>query len=301
MRNKNIILFVYLLLAGYCVQAQGLLDTLDKEYKDSVQYTSATFKSSRILLGHSVETRKSGVLEISAFNRFWNIPQTDSRSQSFIADKMSTRFGLDYAISDRLTLGVGGTTFDDIFDGYLKYRVIRQANKNGLPFSMTLFQNVSYLSTSRVRFGSLFLEENKDRFSYTTQMILASKITTNLSLQISPTFVHRGYSPSEDDPRNHFVLGFGGRYKVGNHISVASEYFYVTNPIESIDTYGAFSLGVNWEVGGLILQFYMTNARNIAEDAFLISTPNNFNFNDSNFNFGFNATYNIQLAKKKSE
>ncbi|MEM7382600.1 MAG: DUF5777 family beta-barrel protein, partial [Bacteroidota bacterium] len=83
----------------------------------------------------------------------------------------------------------------------------------------------------------------------------------------------------------------------GGHVSVVSEYYYTTNPIESFDTYGPFALGVNWELGDVMLQFMLTNAVNMVEDAFIAQTRNNFNFRNPNLNFGFNATYIIHFKR----
>ena len=112
---------------------------------------------------------------------------------------------------------------------------------------------------------------------------------------MSPTFVHRTSSRFEEDDHNHFAIGFSPRYKLGNHVSLVSEHYYVANPLKSLDTYGAFVLGVNWEVSDLLLQFKMTNIQIFTEDAFITQTSRNFNFKDGNFFFGFHATYHIQL------
>ena len=299
MKNRLLLLYGFLFFGiSHTLQSQGLLDSLDLEYKDTTFYVSATFKHTYIVMGQSVETRKAGVLEISAKNRFWNIPRPDnSRNRSFVADKMSTRFGLAYAISDRFTVGAGATTFDGIFDGFLKYRLIRQ-QKNKVPVSVTLFQNTSYRSRAYAAFP--LPEDSSDRFSFTTQAMVASKITSKFSVQVTPTFVRKGAAKVPGDIQNHFAIGLGARYKIGNHVSIASEYFYVANPPDLFERYNAFTLGVNWEIGGLILQFHMTNSPNFVEDAYIINTPYNFNFSNPNFNFGFNATYNLQLFRKKS-
>lgn len=295
MKNNKLFLLLFLLLSGfYGLNAQDLLKIVEQEYPDKPLYALATFKATRIAIGHSVETRKKGVLEWHLMNRFWNTPIP---SQSFWADRLSVRFALEYGVSDRFTLGMGGTTWDGIFDGFLKYRLVRQRmGKKGSPFSVTVFQNASYRSDS---YPGITMQDNfKNRLSYTSQVLIAHKFDPNFSLQLAPTFVHRGSLLFSGDTRNHFALGFGGRYKLGNHVSVVSEYHYVTNPIEAVDTYDAFAIGVNWEISDVILQFHLTNARSMAESAFITQTFNNFNFNDGNLHFGFNFTYVLHFNKK---
>ncbi len=298
MKNKIHIISFFFVLVGCIasVEAQSLLEALEKKYPETPQYESATFKASRISIGHSVETRKKGVLEIQTMSRFWKLPNfnAQTRSQSFIADKMSTRIGLEYGISDRLTYGLGGTTLDGIFDSFLKYKLVRQV-KNGIPVSISLFQNLSYNSKSGAANNVHLTNEFADRLAFTSQILVARKLSKQFSLQIAPTYIHRASSRFNEDPQHHFALGIGGRYKLGGHVSVVSEYYYQANPLQSRKTYDAFSLGVNWELSDVMLQFQLTNIRNATEDAFITQTPNNFNFNDGNFVFGFTGIFILHL------
>ncbi|WP_298540155.1 DUF5777 family beta-barrel protein [uncultured Aquimarina sp.] len=301
MSNNKFFLLYLLLLIGFSMSmnAQDLLDKLEKEYPNTPQYEIATFKGTRISLGHSIENRRKGVLEVKAMNLFWNIPNRPS--QSFVADKWTARIALEYGISDRLTFGAGGSTLDGIFDGFLKYNLIRQRkDAKGAPISITLFQNGSYRSMTSGLHSNINLSDDfMDRTAFTSQILIARKFTPQFSLQVSPTFIHRSSSAFDEDPNNHFALGIGARYKVGGHISIVSEYYYQANPLKSIDTYDAFVLGVNWEMSDLMLQFQMTNARGMVEDTFITQTPNNFNLSDGNFVFGFNATFVLHFNQKQ--
>lgn len=295
--NKHFIFIAFMCL-GSCMNAQSLLDELDNTRNDDVQYENAIFKSSRISIGHSTKTLKKGVLEIGSRSRFWNLP--NQKTQSFVADKMSTRFSLEYGINNRLTFGVGGTTLDGIFDSFLKYKLIRQ-RKKGTPFSLTWLQSSSYQSERSTLTDVHLSDTFEDKLAFTSQLLISSKITKQFSFQLSPTFVHRTSSAFDEDPENHFALGIGGRYKVGGHISIVSEYFHQFNPLESRDTYNAFSLGVNWELSDVMLQFQMTNARGLVEDNFITQTPNNFNLKDGNFVFGFTGVFILHLRNGLKE
>lgn len=293
MKNNILYITTFFLLSVFfsALNAQDLLSKLEKELPENPEYVLATFKTTRINIGHSVETRKKGSLELSVINRYWNIPNINT--QRFLADKVNIRFAAEYAVSDRFTFGFGSSTFDRLHDGTLKYRLIRQRTGKKAPLSITLLQNVSY-NTNRTS-----LLDFSDKLAYTTQVLIARKFSPKLSAQIAPTFVHRSSAIFSNDPNNQFAIGFGGRYKVGHHTSIVSEYYYVANPITSVDTFNAFSVGVNWEVSNLLLQFNITNARNVVEDAFITKTRNNFNFHDGNFHFGFSATLVLHTQKNK--
>lgn len=292
--KNNIVLVILLFLTGISGRTQDLLQILEEERPEQFQYADATFKATRITFGHSVETRKKGILEISVANRFWDSPAP--RSQSFVADRLSTRLALEYGLSDRLSTGLGGTTWDGLFDGFLKYRLIRQAvGKQGSPISVTLFQNTSYFSEGES--DSTIEDAFADRLSFTTQALIASKVNRDFSLQLAPTYVHKGVSYYGEPNKDYFALGVGGRYKLGQHLSFVSEYYWLINPSESPSTYGPFSIGINWELGDVMLQFMLTNAVNMVEEAFITGTRNNFNFRSPNLNFGFNFVYVIHFKR----
>lgn len=299
MKTKQIFKLILLcfIVVTSSINAQGLLDKLDKEFPDKPVYEIATFKTTRIGLGHSIETRKKGALEISIYNRYWNIPNFEG--QRFLADVVSSRFGLDYAFSDNFTIGLGYTNWDKIADGFIKYKLLKQQQNSKKGYlSITLVQGFSHRSIENAS-GSIYQTSSTDKYAFTSQVLIAKKINTELSLQIAPTFIHSEENSWTDDPNNQFAIAFGGRHKIGNHAAIVSEYFYVANPLKSIQTYNAFMVGVNWELSHLMLQFHMTNARNFAEDTFITQTRNNFNAKDGNFHFGFNATWVLQTKKKK--
>ncbi|KGL64154.1 DUF5777 family beta-barrel protein [Polaribacter sp. Hel1_85] len=298
MKNKKIYpLFVVLFfLTNSSLIAQSLLDKLDSEFPDKPVYEIATFKMTRIGLGHSIETRKKGALEISLYNRYWNIPNFGG--ERFLADKVSTRYGLEYAFLDNFTVGFGYTNFDKISDGYLKYRLLKQQKgSKKTPISITLLQTISNRKTTNT--GLYGKETSTNNNAFTSQVLIARKFNPDLSIQITPTFIYNTATATNDDPNTQFAIGFGGRHKIGGHASVVSEYYYVANPLKSIDTYNAFMVGVNWELSHLLLQFHITNARNYAEDTFITKTTHNFNFKDPNLHFGFNATFVLHTKKKK--
>lgn len=295
MKNKRRLFFVLLCypIWSWTVGAQDIEAVLAKESASApTGYVMSTFKATRISIGHAVETRKKGALEVSFMSRYWNTPQPTSND--FIADRMSARFGVDYAISDKFTVGVGAAVPSGIWDTFFKYRILQQKIDNsGSPVALTFVQTGTY--RSRQLNGIERRDDFMDRTAFTTQLLIARKISSNFSLQLAPSFVYRSSVQNPANDQSQFALGFGGRYKVSNHVSVVSEYYYVPQQLSSIATFGAFSLGANWEVGNIMLQFKMTNNPFFTEDTFITQTRRNFNFRDGNFFFGFQGTYFIQL------
>ncbi|WP_236548007.1 DUF5777 family beta-barrel protein [Polaribacter septentrionalilitoris] len=299
MNSKHFFLILTcIFFVDFNANAQDLLKKLDKEFTNIPLYEIATFKTTRIGLGQSIETRKKGALEISLYNRYWDKPNT--QSQSFLADEVNTRYGLAFSFSDNFTIGFGYSNFDKISDGYLKYRIIRQRiNSKKMPISITLVQNFSHRKFKNTNANLYSPNSSENRYAFSTQALIARKFSPELSLQVAPTFIHRATPNSSNDSKSQFAIGFGGRQKIGAHTSIVSEYFYVANTIKSMGTFNSFLVGINWEVSDLMLQFHLTNARNFAEDTFISQTTNNFNFKDPNLHFGFNATFILHTKKKK--
>ena len=300
MKNKVTyqLLIIAFIVFNSSINAQSLLDKLNKEFPNKPIYEIATFKTTRIGLGHSIETRKKGALEISLYNRYWDIP--NFKGQRFLADKVSTRYGLDYSFTDNLTIGFGYTNHDKIIDGFVKYKLLKQRkSKKKLPISITFLQAFSHRKIANANANLYSGNTSSNKYAFTSQVLIGRKMNSKFSLQITPTFIHREASSVTNDPNNQFAIAFGGRHKIGGHASIVSEYYYVANPLKSFTTYNAFMVGVNWELSHLLLQFHFTNARNFVEDTFITQTKNNFNAKDGNFHFGFNATFVLHTKKKK--
>lgn len=294
MKKSSFTILILALVWSSSMFSQDLLSLLEEEQPQQIQYVPSAFMMTRIAFGHSTEVRPKNVLEIMAFNRFWKLPSDPSKG--FIANKLNTRIALEYGLSDQLALGVGGSTFDNLFDTYLKYRVAVQNPDNGWPITLTLFQNASYDSSP---IGNPAISDDfSDRLSFTSQLLFSRRITKNLSLQVSPTLVNRSLGLSNDDPSTIFALGAGVRYKLWPHVSFVSEYYHAFNSLESSTTFDPFAFGVNWELGDIMLQFMLTNSFFMVEDSFVSRTRNNFNFRNPNLNFGFNATYVIHFKNK---
>jgi hypothetical protein len=276
--------------------SQELLDILESETLTIPKHTQATFKANRILLTHSIETRKKGTLEFVLGTRYWNIPNNDD-SQSFGADRFSGHLGLQYALSDRFTIGAGVTSYDGIINGFAKYRLVRQTDDDKVPLSITLVQSSSLFTRDFAIFS--LPQDSKNRLSYTTQLIIARKLSRNLSLQVSPAYIYSGVDQPVANKNNFFALGFAGRYKLSNHVTIASEYNYLLGRDEGEDGFNLFSLGINWEISDLIMQFSMTNSKGFDDVSIFTLNPNNFHFRPGGLHIGVNATYVLHLKKRK--
>jgi len=223
MKSKQT-LILWFLMIGMTLSSwaqESLFESMQKMELDTTFFTIATFQATRLQLSHSVETRKKNVLEISAMTRYWNTPT--ETSNAFVADRMSARFGLEYGISDRLTFGAGFSTINSISDVFLKYRLLRQQDNGKNKFSITVLQAVSHNGDNNSFYNTSNANTFSDALSFTTQLLIAKKFSRNFSFQLMPTYTKKNTTFWPTDDESHFALGFGARFKVGRHVSIASQ------------------------------------------------------------------------------
>jgi len=120
-------------------QTSELFDLLNSSEEDSEEFASSSFKSTRLLYGHNVETRTNGVLEFIVSHRFGRV--NEGASSLFGLDDSNIRIALEYGLSDRLNVGLGRSSFDQSVDGFVKYKILRQSNLK--PVSIAGFASIA--------------------------------------------------------------------------------------------------------------------------------------------------------------
>lgn len=290
MRQLSIYLLLVLLCASISsLQAQSnLLDVLEEEGGEQVYVTEATFKGTRLINGHSIETRKKQSLELLISHRFGEI--NGGSYELFGLDQANIRIGLSYGITDRLTVGAGRNSFQKTYDGYIKYRILQQESAGGMPLSITGFASTAINTLRGMPFDSF-----GDRMTYTSQLLIARKVSAGLSLQLMPTFIHFNYKNAGQPSNDIFALGIGGRVKLSNRVSLNIEY-YPTLQENGTGLHNSLAIGFDIETGGHVFQLQFTNSRAMIEKGFIAET--NDNFFDGDIRFGFNISRNFELGGK---
>jgi len=285
---KYFLLLSFVLITFQRGFSQDLEAILDKESATVTEVVLGTFNGTRLLNGHSVETRKKGILEFMISHRFGRI--NSGFDNLYGLDESNIRFGLEYGLTDDLTVALGRSSLGKTFDSYVKYRLLKQqTGEKPFPFSITLFGSgvVETINRKESSFSN--------RLVYTGQVLVAKKINPNLSLQFAPTFLHFNTIPLPEDSNDMVALGFGTRIKISKRVSINGEYYYNLNPFESIDTKNSIALGVDIETGGHIFQLVFTNAVSMLEKGFIGETTGGF-FN-GDIHFGFNISRAFQIKK----
>jgi len=296
-------LIIFLFLVQLVNGQDDLLKELEKQDSDENNYTFATFKSTRIINGQSVETKKKGELEFIFSHRFGLI--NEGAHTLWGMDESVTRLGLEYGITDRFGVGIGRTSADKTFDSYVRYKVLRQKDR-GMPVTMTAIGTITYQTYPNEDDDPVLGPQltAEDRLAYVAQVLIARKFNTHLSLQINPIFVHRNTVDQNVENNDDFALGFAGRYKITKSVAISGEYTLRLNPKENqpdLPTpylrYDAVGFGVDIETGGHVFQLIFTNTLGMFERYTITKTDHDFF--GGQIHFGFNITRTFQLSKKQ--
>lgn len=300
---KSTFLFFFLLVSSVLMaqdEGENLLDLLGED--ETVNYTSASFKTTLVVNLESVETTHKGVLDFKVMHRFGSV--NGGFYEFFGLDQASTRLGFKYGLTDRLELGIGRSTLNKNFDGSIKWKVLWQSSgAKNMPVSVSLFSLASYKS---VRYDENDPREiyKVDKFNYTFQIISARKFNEKLTLQLVPSLVHRNYVETSAEKNDVFALGFAGRFKLSKRLSLNIEYYYnFPDQLAALYT-DPLSIGIDIETGGHVFQLLFSNANGMVADAAITETTGKWIDGDIRFGFNISRVFTIvdhQKEKVKKE
>jgi len=292
---KRILLLALALGTIQSVVAQDdLLDFLGEE-EESINYTSATFKDSRVINVQSNETAAKGVLRFVISHRFGRL--SDGAYELFGLDNATIRLGLDYGITDRIQVGIARSSFEKTYEGNLKVKLLRQSSGGKeVPVSLTWYSGM-YINGLRWEDPE---RENyfTSRLSYAHQLIVTRKFSKSFSLAFVPSYLHDNLVRTAEMNNDQLALGLGGRVKLTNRLSLNAEYHYrVIKRVEQDDPYNnSFSIGVDIETGGHVFQLHVTNSRGMFETAYIGETAGRWV--DGDIYFGFNISRVFTVGKR---
>lgn len=288
-KKTTFVLFL-IILGSIALKAQDDMDILSDLVEPETIYTQATFKSTRILNGHSIENTHEGELSFRISHRFG--PVNQGVYELFGIDQAIIHFSLEYGITPWLMAGVGRSNYQKTYDGFLKFKVFRQA-KGEQNFPVT----VNYLVASEVETVRSSYEDFQfdHRLSYVHQLMIARKFNNALSLQVTPTLLHRNIVPNETFENDLLSLGVGGRLKLTGEVTLNAEVFLMDqSQVEHTqDYYMPIAVGVDIETGGHVFQLMVTNAQAMREGGFLGQTTGNWFDGDIHFGFNISRVFNI--------
>ena len=296
--KQPICVFVLLMLFFFSkAQDSTLMNMLsDSMHANTTQaYVSATFKGVHVINMQTVESPAKGTLNFIIMHRFGKL--NDGAYNFFGLDNATIRLGVDYGITDRLSIGIGRSSYLKTFDGYAKYKIMRQTDgSDAMPITADILIG---LSDYTQKFSDKSYLNTKYRTAYFTQLLLARKFSRRISLQLVPTWLHYNLVPTTKDKNDVFAVGFGGRIKITKRMSVTAEYNYVpNNQLVSEERHNSLSAGVEIETGGHVFQLVFTNSQALTEPQYIGQTTGRWSKGDIFFGFNVSRIFSITRGAK---
>lgn len=288
-------IFILLLLSTGMINAQGdLMDLINQDAPKEVNFTTATFKSTRIMNGHSIERMPAGQLDFRISHRFGTI---NSGAYNFFGlDQSNVHLSLEYGVFNWFMFGIGRGTYEKTFDGFTKFSILRQSSgARVMPVSVSFFTSVA-LKTLKAQNPDI-TNYYSSRLSYTSQILIGRKFNQSFSFQITPTFIHRNLVTTVLDPNDLWAMGAGGRVKLSKRISLNAEYYYLLKPSPdymSQKVYDPLSIGVDIETGGHVFQLFFTNSLAMIEKGFITETTGRWLHGDIHFGFNISRVFMLK-------
>ena len=262
--------------------------------------TTATFKTTRIANGHSIENVGRGVLDFRVNHRFGRI--NEGFKDFFGLDNAVTRIGFDYGITDWLMIGIGRSSYLKEYDGFAKVRILRQKEDNSMPVSL------SYLGGISVQDDEVIIPPGTEyyftnRMAFVNQLLLARKFSSALSLQLMPTHIHYNLVQTVAEPNDVLALGIGGRLKLSNRISLNAEYYFQLPEYQLNDPFGnktknSLTVGFDIETGGHVFQLMLSNSTAVTERHVIGQTFGNWGKGDIHFGFNISRVFTVVRPKE---
>ena len=201
-----------------------------------------TFESNWIIDDQTVMVPVKGTLEFDIQHRFGIVNNGYSNFYGFFAPPV-IRMGFEYVPVNRLQFGFGLCSNNMQLDLNVKYAVLKQ-EVGGMPVSVTYYGNM----VIDTRPKTTFVNEG-DRISYFDQIMVARKVTSDLSIQAAISISHFNNVPAYIDAdglinntvkNDQMTLSFMGRYKISQQMAILFVYDqpltqnYTNNPHPNI-------------------------------------------------------------------
>ncbi len=285
---KQFITIFLLFLFVFQIQAQT--DKEDRSKADNKVFE--TFKDTRVINTHSVETLKKRKLDIRIGHRFGDI--NDGWETLYgLENSTDVLIGGDYGVTDKLTVGLGRTKgsgpLKALMSGTVKYKIFEQAKQGGSPFTVTALA-VATASTMKKSDNPALLnyfEKSSHRWSFAFQVMIAKKFGERFSLQFIPGYVHRNIVLFEDE-NDILTAGFAARIQLTKVMGLILDYTIPLSAYRSESENGyhhPLGIGLEFDTGGHVFQLNFTNATGIMETDYIPNTQSSWG--DGEFRMGF--------------
>jgi hypothetical protein len=277
---KSILSFITAIFITTNLFAQDDLSILFADDKKTNEPISATFKTSRLNMSHSVEIVGAHQLDFRISHNFSDIGSGTAHNMYGFNQISNIRIALEYGINKNFTVGLGSSKgfgeVKELYDGYLKYKLFRQTINNKIPVTVTLLgvSTISGVHASSDPTSATYFTTFADRISYCSQILIARKLNEKLSIQLMPSYLHRNFVTFADSENDFLAMGVGARYKFTKRSAVVIDGYlpfskYRTAQHKVGNYYNPLGIGYEIETGGHVFHVSFVNTGGLVETDFI--------------------------------
>lgn len=291
--NLHFIVLLICLFSSTCLISQD--DVMDE--KSDIKVVK-TFKDTRVINAHSVETVPARKLDFRITHRFGDLAGDAGGWPTFygLENAADVAMGLEYGVTNNITVGItrtkGSGPLKQNVLGLLKIAVMKQEINGNLPFSLTVVGRNSFSTMQKSQTEGVlhFFESGAHRLSYHIGLYAARKFGERFSFQANAAWTYRNIVP-DDDLNDLVSAGAAMRIQVTRAFGLI---FDATVPFSSLRTtengyYPSFGVGFEFDtMGGHVFQINLTNATGIEETDYIPYTRSNWG--EGEFRLGFTVS-----------
>lgn len=267
-----------------------------------------TFKDTRVVNVHSVETLPKGKLDVRISHRFGDMFGDDGGFKTFygLETAEDVSIGAEYGFTDNFNMGLyrakGAGRTPESNSGLrqnlnlvAKLRLLHQETE-GFPFSATIVGTATMSTAEKI-------ENNVDliqsfpifahRMAFNGSLVLAKKMKS-LSLELIPGVTHRNLVPFAGE-NTIFSLGGAARYQVSRVMALVADVTVpFSNTITSDNGYSIpVGFGMEWDTGGHVFQLNFTNATGLFETDYIPYTITSWGEGEFRMGFTISRWFNL--------
>ena len=283
-------LFITLICIAVC---SGLLYAQDGGLEEPI---IQTFRHSRIINSHSVETLPARKLDFRIVHRFGDLAGDSGGWPTFygLENASDVAIGFEYGISNNLMIGImrtkGSGPLKQNMNGLVKARIMTQERNGNIPISLTTVGMVSYSTMQKSEIEGVlnFFAKGSHRLTSHLGLHLARKFSDRFSAQFNAQWTYRNVVLTGDE--NDLVsIGGGLRAQLGKSIAILFDStFPLLSDLRTSENGYYPSIGFGFEFdtsGGHVFQLNITNSQGIAETDYIPYTRSSWG--DGEFRLGF--------------
>lgn len=269
-----------------------------------------TFKDTRAVNVHSVETLPAKKLDVRISHRFGDMFGDQGGWPTFYGLEVATdvAIGAEYGFTDNFTAGIyrskgagntpaGDASLRQLLNGVFKYRLLHQTTNNSTPFSAALAVTTSFSTSTKIEGNENLIRsfpKFAHRFAFNAQAIFARKFGERFSAQLIPGLTHRNLVPFAGE-NTIFSLGVAGRLQLSRVVGLLAD---VTLPFSETQKtengyYPALGFGFEFDTGGHVFQLNLTNATGIFETDYIPYTISNWGQGEFRIGFTISRWFNL--------